>query len=546
MTAASQENSSSSHIVFRPGQQRPSHDARSLAAEPSPRLPSNSVASSNSSVVRDVERADTNAGLADRESLAQRASSPPQAPQVPAFGSIIYQPPKAQKQSTTTLPERDEGPVATTPIVPQPIANIPSGPKSQLPSNLPTGPKADQNQGKRSLPEYPVVENVGTNSKDGMNINRSNTLNLAQEGSNSRGFSGGNELLTETPRDLRPGHDPPQASFIRSPNFASALRTGDNRYGNAPSFSTMGSNRAGGQDYSILASPLRIPTGPRAERNPPSGRPPLSSPARTGVSRGSIVPRGPQRGMNLRWTRPGLHHQVPRGPSMMGSMISWRNYGEEDNAGANESEGDNSENEGISVAHVEPPTSHPLPEIDNAKIQELDKPLQMPQIGQRDDPCQADEDGEEQTEHAKPSNSRELPDDHVKSSDFGEVVMEDEHMDVDEEYLADERKFERNLYALELKRPATPRHHAKLLQLLDEIDALASAAEIQAHGLTFDDANVKEVREQSPFSCKPMVSLFGALSTLSKTQAGSTGGLRRKKHSRFPDLGIPRHKARRR
>ena len=78
-------------------------------------------------------------------------------------------------------------------------------------------------------------------------------------------------------------------------------------------------------------------------------------------------------------------------------------------------------------------------------------------------------------------------------------------MDMDEEYLADERKFEQNLKALESKRPATPRHHVHLLQLLDEIDALASAAEIQASDLTFDDTTIEEVRGESPFSYKPKV-----------------------------------------
>ena len=69
-------------------------------------------------------------------------------------------------------------------------------------------------------------------------------------------------------------------------------------------------------------------------------------------------------------------------------------------------------------------------------------------------------------------------------------------MDMDEEYLADERKFEQNLRVLESKRPTEPRHHAQLLALLEEIDALAIAAEDRANGLAHEILTTENATEK--------------------------------------------------
>ena len=513
-SAATQETFSTSHTVYRPGQHRSSYDARSLAAEPSPRLPSNSVASSNSSVAREVERADGNAAPVERENLDHRASSPPQAPQVPAFGSIIYQPPSTPKVSSTTIAGRDEAPAE--PVLKPQNTNIPSGPKAQLSSSLPTGPKADQIPGRRLLAEYPSPDNIGTSAKDNNNniINNSttSTSSFSPGASASRGVSASGDFLPELAKDLRQDHDSPQPTFTRSPKFSTTLRGGDIRYGNTPSFNAIGSTRTSGQDYSSQTSPLKIPTGPRAERITPLARPPLPSPGRTGVSRPSMVPRGPQRGPgSMKWVRPGLQHPIPRGPSMMGSMISRRDPSEEENAGAIESEGDTSENEALPVARSEPPTSHPILEINKTKVQDSEQPLQsLAQFRERDNVVRATENPEVQ-EHVQPSKLPELPVDDAKSDNADVAAMEDEHMDMDEEYLADERKFEQNLRELEARRPATPKHHLQLLGLLDEIDALAIAAEIRANGAMYENAKIEEIGEKSPFTYKAKVGLPGSI-----------------------------------
>ena len=193
---------------------------------------------------------------------------------------------------------------------------------------------------------------------------------------------------------------------------------------------------------------------------------------------------------------------------MMSSMIHRKEYSEEESAMAVESEGDNSENEVMPMAHSEPPTSHPFLEINNTKAQDSEQPLQrLPQFEARGHVVKATEDPEVQ-EHVQPSDLPELPVDDVKSDNVDVAAMEDEHMDMDEEYLADERKFEQNLRELESRRPATPKHHVQLLGLLDEIDALAIAAEIRGNGAVYENAKIEEVGEKSPFNYKAKVGLF--------------------------------------
>ena len=73
-----------------------------------------------------------------------------------------------------------------------------------------------------------------------------------------------------------------------------------------------------------------------------------------------------------------------------------------------------------------------------------------------------------------------------RTNDRKESVIE-EDPDLDEiDFEKAEERFERELQALESKKPATPRHHPILLLLLEELDALARAAEDKANGLAAD------------------------------------------------------------
>ena len=470
---ANQENFSPSHTVLRPSAHRSSYDARSSIAEPSTRMPSNSVASSISSGTRDTERHES---TAERESVAHRASSPPQAPQVPAFGSIVYQAPKAQPESAPTISAQTEASTDTASKPFQASPRVPSAPKAHLPLNLPTGPKADQTPGKRFQADVSTASDFGADGKD-KNAAISSRAFETEIRSPKLGVA---ERFPDSSKELRQGQESPQMAFSRSPNFTSR----------SSMYNSPASSRPGAADHSSQPSPLRIPTGPRAERNPPVARPLTQAPTRTVAPRPPMTPRGPQgRFPNPIWVRPGLSPHIsqhvpqcipphaPRGPSMMGSMISKRPYSEDENSGALDSEGDNSDIEGFSGFRPEAPTSNQLFQNFNPKVHVPDQPSLI----KNHDQTMEDQEDDGITNQTM---SHKLPTDTTSSNKVDEPAMEDEHMDMDGEYHADERKFEQSLAALESRRPATPRHNVQLLILLDEIDALASAAEDQANGLT--------------------------------------------------------------
>ena len=484
-STASQENFSPSHTVLRPSAHRSSYDARSSIAEPSARIPSTSVASSISSGTRDTERHES---TAEREPVAHRASSPPQAPQVPAFGSIVYQAPKAQPEPVATMSAQPEASTDTASKPLQTSPRVPSAPKAHLPLNLPTGPKADQSPGKRFQGDVTTAGDFGSDGKDKNAAIGSRAFETEIRSPKASVA----ERFPDSSKELRQGQESAQMAFNRSPIFTSR----------SSGYNSTASNRPSVADHSSQPSPVRIPTGPRAERSTPIARPLTQAPARTVVPRPPMMPRGPQgRFANPSWVRPGLSQHVPqhvpqhipphvpRGPSMMGSMISKRPYSEDENSGALDSEGDNSDIEGFSGFRPEAPTSNQLFQSPSSKAQVPDQPSQVKNHDQ------TVEDQEEDVV-TNQTMSHNLPTDPISSNKVDEPAMEDEHMDMDGEYHADERKFEQSLEALESRRPATPRHNVQLLILLDEIDALASAAEDKAKGLTHDVLAIESLSEK--------------------------------------------------
>jgi len=80
----------------------------------------------------------------------------------------------------------------------------------------------------------------------------------------------------------------------------------------------------------------------------------------------------------------------------------------------------------------------------------------------------------------------------------GTSGSDDDGMDLDEDDFEEaEKQFSRDMQRLDAKRPPTPRHHAELLPLLEEIDALASAAEDLANGFIPDFGEPEESRGAS-------------------------------------------------
>ena len=75
-------------------------------------------------------------------------------------------------------------------------------------------------------------------------------------------------------------------------------------------------------------------------------------------------------------------------------------------------------------------------------------------------------------------------DDGENSDKLGSASDDEEAMDLDEDDLVEQdKKFDRDIQALEAQRPATPRHHMDLVALLEELNALASAAEDLTNGI---------------------------------------------------------------
>ena len=404
-----------------------------------------------------------------RDLPPQRASSPPQAPQVPAFGSVVSQKPQTSQKPEAPAQGKDPS-TLNPPSQPNPsMTNVPSAPKAQLLSGLPTGPRADHSS------RRPIVDSASASSRwsDGRGANPFGSPHTSTpEAPFAPTFNG--ERYNGPKQDSRVGQQSQQAvasrlSLVALPN---QVLEDTNRYNSNSSNLNAGQpSRSLFQDPPTQSPPISIPTGPRAERSVPTAKPSILSPGR---GRPNMMQRGP-RGTNLRWVRPGLSTHTPRGPSIMSPMTTKKDYAEEDPTGS--LDGDLEEDDGISA----PPSGRSIKSFSP----ETTGPRQRNPEQSRPDTV------EDQTsavvpqsqDISKPSKPG-LPSREPGETEVNDVVMEDEQMDLDEEYLVDERKFQLDIRLLESRRPATPRHNSQLLSLLDEIDALASAADDRARGVS--------------------------------------------------------------
>lgn len=416
----------------------------------------------------------------------QRASSPPQAPQVPAFGSVILQQPAAEQ--TAADPTQDRGqPNSTSTSQPGPsMTNVPSAPKAQLLNSLPTGPRADPLGGRWPTPETVNAPNrwpdgQRTNPLGSAHASMPDTASTPMYNEEPQGHSG---------KDSRAPQQPQQAGLGRGSGFVSPNKTiDDTRYtSKQTSFSTNYPTRSSTLDQTPQSSPLRIPTGPRAERNAPIAKPSVPSPGRAPLGRPSMLQRGP-RGSNLRWVRPGLPQHTPRGPSIMSPMAIKKDYAEDDVAHSPDGK-----NEELEDTPAPPPAMRA-------------KSLSPEFAGRSRDgngkgESTMTEEQNRATNAKKAEESSEHPELDESKAEDNDAIVEDEHMDLDEEYLADEQKFQRQIRLLEARRPPSPRHNSKLLSLLDEIDALASAAEDRANGIAAPPLK-PELAGELGFNCYP-------------------------------------------
>lgn len=493
-TAHSRSGSLSPRPMRRQSQAWSSYDVKKTEAESASRPATISMNPASSQV---QERSGASSGYLDRDLPPQRASSPPQAPQVPAFGSVVYQQPPTEQNSQTSVHAGYQPVGAAAQSTPS-VANAPSAPKAQLPSNLPTGPKADQASGRRPAPEPQAAANRWSDIRP-TDI-RPNVIPDSSQAATpdvSLAPGAGEMRYNAAPRDLRPGQNFQQTPIGRSPTFVSSNRPQDDMGRHSSNHPYANAGHAGRPSFrspSGHASPVSIPRGPRADRTGP----PILSPGRVLSGRPTTQPRA--RGANLSWVNPRIAQHVHRGPSIMGPMAVRKEPADDDTTAS--LDGDEDEVEPsiapTSVAQIQPPSSKET-SGDQAQLSRETLGSTVEQLSSAIPP-QPDRVGP-----AEPAGKE------VGEPEDQDIPM-DEHMDWDEEYLADEDKFRRQIQTLEARRPASPRRNAKLLSLLEEIDALASAAEDRASGranqkgetVSADEPNIDaypspRVAEDDPF-----------------------------------------------
>lgn len=456
---------------------------RAGSVEPAWRPPA-PVAPSLTGSARESDRNETLLSRTDRDRPALRMRSPPpQAPEVPAFGSI----PTSQSVVAFKDGPKEDG---YLPEVPRSLSRdgegeMPSGLKSRQLSKVPTGPKGVQQLEKNPHENAGTVERRPDIDRDrygfahllGSSVKAPITEEPRGEhrfdtihGSSHLRGANQNPSGKESRLSTSPGASRPKSLPTAHP--ASVRDIEDvHRLNPPPRPNMITTGKPVLQDTTnIQTSPIKIPTGPRAERNAPTTRPPIPSPIRGPPARPLIPPRQ-SRPSNLKWIRPGL--QSSRAPSIMNIVPTKRDYvGEEKQRNLLASR------EPIKLA--EPLRLRPAADTKSDFIES--DPENREQAEPSD--SKTDVEMEEATEEAQASD--EINEPQSPSNAISEIKKSsDTDMDVDygladfddEEYAQEERKYEISMQALEAKLPATPRHHPRLLSLLDECDALASVAE---------------------------------------------------------------------
>ena len=230
---------------------------------------------------REAEQLGTSTKRGENDRYDTRNSSPPpQAPPVPAFGSIPARALQANQEDVPkpSLPKDD--PLAIHPSrlnLLDPAREAPSAPRAHILSNAPTAPK-----GRRSLDRESGDSLRGQNAASNRS-SRSTVLAPSNPATKENGFEQGSSKPKrgDNPYDLEVSSSTapfiPETSASKSDPTQPSVRKAveeQGRNGNIPSTS---SSRAplGDATNSVLTS--RIPTGPRADRTGQSSRPPVSA-----------------------------------------------------------------------------------------------------------------------------------------------------------------------------------------------------------------------------------------------------------------------------
>ncbi|KAL9601643.1 MAG: hypothetical protein Q9219_002363 [cf. Caloplaca sp. 3 TL-2023] len=417
----------------------------------------------------------------------QPPSSPPQAPQVPAFGSVSYKPTLITKASTGNSSLSQPSPITKETVKQPPLA-----PKAQLLSHAPTAPRAEQ-RSDRSMPNdlNPQDERI-------TGIDKSNAAGTASTTALSRPKS----FTVDHPGDSRP--NPQTLSQARQPSETTLPRpSGQDPRPQASERSNslqmvhpsrrevieesgrqeisggyLGRHSHRESPHVSQQSPAKIPTGPRAERATTSIRQ-VAPPAPRALSSRASIPQWGRGQANLTWVRPGLTQgppqHAPRGPSIMNTVPTKRDNAGEEKVKTPFPETDDRDpfdapwnQDGTSLKAA----------LDAAKAEgerpiSNDKHTTAAVIEQKS----PEEERTSTKARSPPPSSSGSPQARLKEG------VEDASLDLDDDdYEVAERNFNREMRILEARRPPSPLRDPELISLLEECDALASAAEDLANG----------------------------------------------------------------
>jgi hypothetical protein len=403
---------------------------------------------------------------------AETPSSPPQPTQVPAFGSLSYRAssgnPSIISGGQAIKDEVSSSAPARIEII-DPIRVAPKAPKAELAqAQPPTGPKAGTPFARRpqvvsaASPArgYDHHHEIRGPLQSGISSLQSPAaprFGAPQRPASSQFFPPTSTAATQSARMTNPRlslETGPRLSHLES-SAARISAHEQNTYSNQSDLQMRGNSST-----ALSGSPVRIPRGPKASTQP------------------SIrAPMAPRLGHNT-WVnpnlRPSIMNTVP--PTAVPRVPAKRDYTGEERVGKQPDDLITQEN----IHHPAKPraererTKSAVDECRDPSVQEPEGALQ---------------DTAESLPRESLSLHKPVPmrDSATRVNSQGTSGSDDDGMDLDEEDFEEaEKQFSRDMQRLDAKRPPTPRHHAELLSLLEEIDALASAAEDLANGFVPD------------------------------------------------------------
>ncbi len=462
-----------------------SRDSRDAQLEQRPRPTGYNVDARRASMDMDLDRGDLHLRRPDGDRYEQRtASPPPQAPPVPAFGSIPH---RAPVSSQEPQPKQDS-PKDRSPLVHpsrlsllEPSREPPSAPKAQVPNNTPSAPKAQQLQERWSSNET-LEPNWRPHGSDGRNFGSQRQSLPASTNAIAKEFE---ESLNISKRfsDTSPIRQPfPSASGSLDPTQPSVRKAVEEqgRNGNveASAAGPVISLRPPLSGSSNQGSPVKIPTGPRAERAPPSIRQPAPPSIRAAPNRPPpMMPRGGGRGTTWSWVNPNpsLPKHTPRGPSIMNPVPIKRDYIGDERGRPGPPSTESAEFSADKWRRDTVPTGIIKTRSASEKSQDIDQ-RSLPEAQRKEFISGGVK--VEDSDPGEPKTRMMGPDEDKEGEESDEAAAEDGEMDLDEQDFAQaEKKFDHEMQALEAKRPPTPRSHPLIVDLLEELNALASALE---------------------------------------------------------------------